>query len=289
VKNKVRILVSLKNADRKDVRNLFESDDYRLVLKDYLARQSKGAKLNLAKVLGCQPGYLTQILTGKSDLSAEQAERFTSHVGWDAVHTQFFLLLVARTRAGTHTLKTHYTHEIERLREQSMVLKNRFRPEMVLTVEDQATFYSSWHYGALHVSVSIPGCDTAESSSRYFNLPLRRVNEVLQFLTRVGLIRETEGGKLTIGSTQVYVGTDSPLVTKHHTNWRMRAIDSFDRGQPEHLHYSSVISVSRADVKQIREIMAAAIQQIRAIVRASKDEACFSYAVDLFEMGGEGR
>jgi uncharacterized protein (TIGR02147 family) len=269
------------------VRNLFDCQDYREVLAGFLSQKSKGAKLHLARVLGCQPGYLSQILAGHSDLSAEQAERFTSHLGWDASRTQFFLMLVALARAGTQSLKDHYVREIERLREQSTVLKNRFRPETILSVEDQATFYSSWHYGAMHVSVSIPGCDSADGLSRYFRLPLKRVNEVLQFLIGVGLIREVDGGKLTIGSTQVYVGSDSPLISKHHTNWRMRAIESLDRPHADHLHYSSVISVSRADIKQIREIMATAIQEIRTIVRASKDEACFSYGLDLFEVGRE--
>lgn len=266
------------------MRNLFEYNDYREFLKDFASSKGKGGKVVVAGIVGCQPGYLSQIFGGNSDLSPEQAERVTSHLGWDSPSTHYFLTLVSHARAGTPGLKKHFAQELERLRSQSLVLKNRFKPQVVLTIEDQATFYSSWHYGAMHVSVSIPGCDTTTGLAQYFALPEKRVNEVVQFLLRTGLIKEDEN-RLVIGSTQVYVGTDSPLVSKHHTNWRFRAVEALDRYKAEHLHYSSVISVSRADVAQIRELFANVIQQVRAIVRASKDEACFSYALDLFELG----
>jgi uncharacterized protein (TIGR02147 family) len=268
--------------------NLFEFEDYRAFLQEFLGARGKGAKLHLAGIFGCQPGYLSQILSGSAELSPEQAERLTSHLGWDGQTTQYFLLLVARARAGTKGLQSHLQREIDHLRSQSQVLKNRFKPEKVLSIEDQATFYSSWQYGALHVSVSIPGCDTARGLQELFGLPEKRINEILQFLLRAGLVKSSDDGRLSIGSTQVYVGTDSPLISKHHSNWRMRAIESLDRYKEDHLHYSSVISVSRSDLREIREIMAQTIQQIRAIVRDSKDEACYSYALDLFEVGGGG-
>ena len=218
-------------------------------------------------------------------MSAEQAEKLASHLGWDVSTTTYFLLLVAHARAGTKGLVQHYESEIERLRLEAQVLKNRFKPEKILSIEDQAIFYSSWHYGAIHVCVSIAGCETEEGIASYFDLPLRRVNEIVQILTRVGLIKKSEVGTLAVGSTQVYIGSDSPLISKHHTNWRFKAIDSLDRYKEGDLHYSSVISISKTDVERIRELMTNVIQQIRAIVRESKDEKCFSYALDLFEVG----
>lgn len=264
---------------------VFEFESYRAILEDYLEMQPKGAKLRLAGILGCQPGYVSQILNGDSELSPEQAERFTSHLGLDFSSTQYFLMLVSFERAGTTTLKSHYRVEIERRRSEAQVLKNRLRPEKILSVEDQAIFYSSWHYGAFHVCVSIPGCETEEGISQYFSVPLKRVNEVIQFLLKVGLVKKSDSGTLSIGSTQIFIGSDSPLISKHHTNWRVRAIESLDHYKDKHLHYSSVISVSKSDVDKVRELMVSLIQQIRSIVRESKDEACYSYAMDLFEVG----
>ena len=269
------------------MRNLFEFQDYREFLSNFLQSSKKGAKLRLSQVLECQPGYLSQILSGASELSAEQAQRFTSFLGFDASMTHYFLLLVFHARAGTKSLRDHYQSQIETLRSQSQVLKNRLKPDKILAIEDQATFYSSWHYGAMHVCVSIPGCETEAGIASYFNLPLKRVYEVVQFLVRVGLVQRQVEGNLQIGSSQVFVGTDSPLISKHHTNWRFRAVDSFDRYKDSHLHYSSVISVAHSDVEKIREIMAQAIQKIRAVVRESKDECCYSYCLDLFEVGAK--
>lgn len=265
--------------------SVFEYEDYRKFLSDYLKSQGKGAKLRLASAIECQPGYISQILSGTTNMSAEQAEKFTSHLGWDISVTRYFLLLVAYARAGTKSLANHFKLEIGRLRGEAQVLKHRFKPDKVLSIEDQATFYSSWHYGAVHVCVSVPGCETEDGIASYFDLPIKRINEVVQFLIRVGLIRKSESGRLSIGNTQVYIGSDSPLISKHHTNWRLKAIDALDRYKETHLHYSSVISISKADVDRIRELMSQTIQEIRTIVRDSKDEKCFSYALDLFEIG----
>jgi uncharacterized protein (TIGR02147 family) len=267
------------------MKSVFGFADYREFLSDYVANQPKGAKLRLAAIVDCQPGYVSQILGGTANLSLEQAEKLANYLGWDGASTHYFLLLVSFARAGTPGLRKHLQTEIHKLRGESAVLKNRFKPEKVLSIEDQATFYSSWHYGAIHVCVSIPGCDSEPGIASFFHLPEKRVNEVVQFLTRSGLITRARDGRLSIGSTQVYIGADSPLISKHHANWRMQAIAALDRYKDSHLHYSSVITISQADVARVRELMAKTIEDIRAIVRPSKDEACFSYALDLFEVG----
>ena len=219
------------------MKTIFEYEDYREFLGDFLAAQGKGAKLRLAETLVCQPGYVSQILSGAANFSAEQAEKFAAELGWKAAMTQYFLLMVAHARAGTVGLRKHLAEEIRRQRGQALILKNRFNPEKVLSLEDQATFYSSWHFGAIHVSVSIPDCETEAGLAAYLDLPLKRVNEVVQFLLEVGLIKYGADGRLAIGSTQVYVGADSPLISKHHTNWRLRAIEAQDRYKENHLHY----------------------------------------------------
>lgn len=267
------------------MKSIFEYEEYRDFLTDHLSSQGKGAKLRLAEILTCQPGYISQILAGTANMSPEQAEKFTSEMGWSSPMTQYFLLLVAHARAGTTGLKKHLAGELSRHRGEAQVLKNRFKPEKVLSVEDQATFYSSWHYGAVHVSVSIPGCESETGLAKYLDLPLKRVNEITQFLLRVGLIKQDAGDRLVIGNTQIYIGADSPLISKHHTNWRLRAIEAQDRYKENHLHYSSVVSISEKDIHRVRELMATAIEKIRAIIRESKDEKCFSYAMDLFEVG----
>lgn len=153
-----------------------------------------------------------------------------------------------------------------------------------LSVDKQSVFYSSWHYGAFHVAISLPDCNTEKKLSDYFQLPLKRVNQIVSFLEEVSLVTR-EGTKLKVGPSQVFLGSDSPLISELHTNWRIEAIKSLDRYTEKDLHYSAAFTASYEDVAQIREIMVDCIEQIRSVIKPSKDEGCFAYGFDLFGVG----
>lgn len=81
----------------------------------------------------------------------------------------------------------------------------------------------------------------------------------------------------------------SPLVAKHHTNWRMRAIASLDADPGQDLHYSSVISVGEKDISKLQAILIEAIEKARALVRDSPEEAGVCYSLDAFRLDGAGQ
>lgn len=265
-------------------KSLFEFTSYKEYLNCTLDDAPKGARLSLAKAAGCQAGYVTHVLSGNAHFSLEQAEKIAHHLGHSDEQRHFFILLVNFGRAGTESLRRYYRRQLDDLRENRRILKNRVKFQKTLSVEKQAEFYSSWHYGAFHVGVSIPGCDTEKGLSDYFGVPIHRVNKVVSFLETVGLVVR-EGSSLKVGPSQVFLGSDSPLISKHHMNWRIEAIKSLDHYTERDLHYSGVFTASHNDIEIIREVMVAAIERIRDLIKPSKDEACFSYGFDLFSIG----
>lgn len=100
----------------------------------------------------------------------------------------------------------------------------------------------------------------------------------------MGLINN-QGGNFTPGDVRIHLGHDSPMISKHHTNWRIQAVRSFERETPQELHYSGVISISREDLPRVREALVRALEEVRRIVKDSKDEAVYCYALDLFGLG----
>jgi hypothetical protein len=96
---------------------------------------------------------------------------------------------------------------------------------------------------------------------------------------------EAKGGKFKTGRVSLHLANDSNLVKQHHTNWRLRAIESMNHEEKNDLHYSSAVSVAFDDVPKVREIMLKTIEQIRAVVKKSSPEDCiYSYSMDLFEL-----
>ncbi len=57
-----------------------------------------------------------------------------------------------------------------------------------------------------------------------------------------------------------------------------------ESGQLENLHYSSVISLSKQDVQQIREILIKTIERIKPIIQRSPEETLYGFSMDFFGM-----
>ncbi len=264
-------------------KSIFEYKDYKSYLCNTLEQRSRGERSRLAEAIRCHSGYVSQVLNGSAHFSLEQAELINGYLGHSKDQSSFFLLLVQHDKAGTSSLKRHFAEQMNELTEKQFVLKNRLEFKRSLSREDQAIFYSSWHYGAVHVLVSVPGCSTLKGISAYLGIPIEKTSEVIQFLLSVGLIVQV-GDHYDIGTTHIHLEHDSPMISKHHTNWRLQAIQSLDFQRSEDLHYSSVITASYEDSPKIREILVKAIEEVRSVVRPSKNEAAFSYGIDFFEL-----
>ena len=109
-------------AENKKQKDLFEYSSYKDFITSKVGPRNgrKGVRGAIARALGCQPTYISQILYAKAHLSLEQAEALTKFFGLTTDEAHFFLLLVQRERAGTQNLKTYFNGQIERVREQRL-------------------------------------------------------------------------------------------------------------------------------------------------------------------------
>jgi uncharacterized protein (TIGR02147 family) len=165
------------------------------------------------------------------------------------------------------------------------VLKDRLGVKESVSPEDQAKFFSSWLYAAVHVLVSLPHCQTKEAIAEYLGISLKRAGEILEFLMSLGLVEQKPNGRYMMGVASVHLGQDSPMISKLHTNWRMKAIQSLERESPEDdIHYSSVVTISSADQELIKSKVVKFIAEIKAIVKPSKEEGIHSFCLDFFRI-----
>lgn len=268
-------------------KEISEYHDYRAYLIDFIRNQpgkGHGFKSKIAEALGCRLAYLSQVLNTSANFSPEQAESLNKFFGHTSDESEYFHLLVSYERAGTFDLQQRLKNQIEKFREKRLVLKDRVDIKKTLDIVDQATYYSAWYYAAIHILCTIKGFQNRENISQYLNLPVERVTEVLEFLIGVGLIHK-EGGSYKAGVSRIFLGNDSPMISKHHTNWRMRAIDSLDKNLKSDLHFSTVVSIAREDAKRIKEQLVKDIEEARAVIRESKNEdELHCLCIDFFKI-----
>jgi predicted transcriptional regulator len=160
---------------------------------------------------------------------------------------------------------------------------NRLKVSQPLGQKDQVVYYSNWYYSAIHVLASIPGFQTTLEICKYLQLDLKKVQEAVEFLVGIGLLAyESKSQSLKVGRESFHLGFDSPLISKHHMNWRLQAIRAIEKCEPDNLHYSSVISISKEDAQIIRETLVKTIEGIKPMVRKSKEEVLKSFSLDFF-------
>lgn len=249
-------------------------------------KRGHGIQRKLAQATHCQSTYVSRVLKGQGHFNLEQAAAINAFLGHTEEESHFYLLLVQSEKAGTPVLRSYFQKQMSEVLQRRLVLKNRLAVTQSLSESDQVHYYSQWYFAAIHIALTIQELQTREALARYFRLPLARVTEVLDFLMTRGLA-QMEGARYQIGVTRIHLGADSPLISKSHINWRLRAIQSLERGARDDLHYSSVVSVSRKDLLKIKSELVDKIESLKQIIKESPAEEMACFAIDFFKVSEE--
>jgi uncharacterized protein (TIGR02147 family) len=271
------------------VPTIFDYQDYKLFLLNL--SDAKGArsgfKSALARACGCNNAYISTVLGGKANLSLEQAECVANFLQLLSDESHFFLLLVQRARAGTRSLRAYFDQQIDPLLKAKLNVQKRLGANEELSAKDQAQYYSSWMYAAIHVALSIPRLAKSPNElAKYFNLPPARVKTILEFLVRAGMAVFSSGsgsssGRYAIGPRHIHLGKSSTVITRHHSNWRLCALRMIEDEGEQNLNYSSVVALSRRDADKVREILLSAVKKSVDLIMTSPEEEVFVLNVDF--------
>lgn len=151
-----------------------------------------------------------------------------------------------------------------------------------LASEDQSLYYSSWHYAAIHIMVTIPGLNTRETIAGALNLDEERVAAVLRYLTQVNLVSETDHGQFAVGNAVIHANPKSRNAVQHHNNLRSLSLQSLQNPKDEDLYFSSFVSLSKADRPRVRQRLLDVIDQIQKDVLPSNAEELTVLNIDFW-------
>ncbi|MDB2447380.1 TIGR02147 family protein [bacterium] len=266
--------------------SVFDFEDYKKFVVEKLKdgpNNGRGLRRKLAEKIGCQAAYVSHVLVGYKHFSLEQAEAIARYFKFRNDETEFFLTLVEHNKAGTIQLKNFLKRQLKAKRESHQKIKNRVGIKTEISPEDQAMYYSSWHYQAVRMALTLPNTNTTEAISQKLNVPIERINEVLGFLLSRSLIKEDHGRYVSTELT-IHLGNDSPLISKLHTNWRIHTLKNLDRKNEEDFHYSGAVTLSEGDFHKVRETLMDALVKSHNTIKPSSSERLCVLALDFYEM-----
>jgi uncharacterized protein (TIGR02147 family) len=266
------------------MQSLLTYDHYKSYRTDRLDSDPRGRGMRsaLARATRCQTAYVSAVLRGNAHFTPEQAEAINEFLSHTETESDFFLLLLQFNRAGTDALRKRLKRQLEKIKESRFDLKKRLSVQQSLNLEDQSVYYSQWYFAAIHALASIPGFQNISALASRLRLDASVVSESVQFLLGAGLLEQNRHG-LKVGKKQLHLGAESPLIAKHHMNWRLQAMQSLSRKQSNNLHYSSVTTLSEKDAERIKDMVISLIREAKAIIRDSKEETLQAFTVDFFQ------
>lgn len=264
---------------------IFSYEDYRSFIRSYISQRPRngfGESKKMATHLGISPTFFSQILSGLKQLSAEQANVLAEYMGLGDLEAEYLFYLVSRERAGTYKLKNFFEKKLAALKDQSFKIQKRINFVKIMSDEEKSIFYSSPLFAAvsLYTSTKKSGVTLEEIEER-FSISRRKSSEVMRFLTQTGLCLESSGS-YSMGTQSTHVGQDSPHLIKHHTNWRLRAIQAAENLDERELMYTVQVSLSRKDFALLREEMVQFIQRFLEKVYPSPAEEIANLNLDWF-------
>jgi len=265
---------------------IFQAKSYKTAVIQALedARFGRGARSKLAEYLGVQASFVSRVLVGDQDFSAEHAVRVAVFLELNPEETDYFILLHHRDRAGAKDLRTHYQKQIDRIDDRLSLVRSKVRADRrSLSDADALRYYGAWYHIAVHMFLRIPGMDVATIAGA-LSLSVGKVKESIGLLEEIGMIAE-EKGKWKVLDDRIHIAKESLGLRAHHMNWRQASVRAWDEGGPEDMFYSLVMSTDAAGMKKIKEILHQAISAIDPVLGPSEDREVHALTLDLFRVG----
>lgn len=243
----------------------------------------RGRRTQWAQTLRCQTSFVSQVLTERAHLSLEHAVKTAQFLNHNSIERDYFMLLVQKGRSGSVELSGYFDSQMRKILKDREQIKSRIQVQQTLSEADQMKYYSTWHYSAAHVLSALPGLNTLEAMSRRLMLAPKKTKQILEFLEERKFVQKDKG-EYKIGSARIHLENGSPMLPRHHANWRMKAIDAIDSENEKDLHYSAVLGISKKDQEKFKEKLLKLLEEFEPMIRDSKEEVPVIMNLDLFEL-----
>lgn len=265
--------------------SIYEFSDYKKYLKKWLEaqpKQGRGLIRKMADHLRMSSTMMSHILSGDKHFSMEAANDLFGFMGLDEQESEFFLLLLSYAKAGSFSLQERLKKKIQSEQKKAGEISKRVKADADLPNVLKTIFYSNWLYTGVRNMSACPQFQNVDDIAKHLNLPRATVHKVIEFLTKNGLCLE-KSGKITPGPKQTHIGHDSPLVSRHHQNWRLQGFTKMIDADDKNLFFTAPMSLSHETSEIIRQKIPSFIEEIIKLVRPSPSETIRCLNIDWFE------
>ena len=265
--------------------NIFDFTDYRELLLSIVKHRTArgGTQASLAEAMGCQAAYFSQVLKGRGELTEDHIIGLCEYLELDENSSEYFLLLLRTSRAGTNKLRSYLKKQSKKLAEKSKLLENRLQASKDISNEALGIYYcSSWIPSLLHVATSCEDLQTIKQLKARFNLPEDLIETHLRDLEKFDLVAFDQGRWKYAGGS-MHFPKSSPLDQQLQLGRRQLSSQSIPLRRTDDLNYSVVFACDQETKKLIHAKFLETIDFIHKTVEPSPSEEVFTICIDFFK------
>jgi uncharacterized protein (TIGR02147 family) len=267
---------------------IYSHTDYRSYLRKTIAESAGrergwGGITRWTTAVGCQRSHGSRVLSGDKDLTREQALATAEFLQLKEAESDYFLLMVDFANAGSKSLREHIHRKLKALKKTQLNLDQSLQPPPLANTTQEAWYYSSWYWSAIHILTSVPGYSTPAKIAAKLSLPVAQVEFALDQLAKAGLVKKQQG-HWVFSSSSVHLPKNSPMTSVHHNNWRQRAVANAQFPQSESFHFTTVQSISAADAEKFQAKLVHLIEEYQRMALPSKPEELIALCCDFFKV-----
>lgn len=265
--------------------SIFDYTDYKAYVKDWVKFQPKrgrGILRRMAEHLNVSPTMLSHVFQSDKHLSIEAVSELVQFMGLAEDEFDYFLLLVLYGKAGSYGLQMRLKKKIVIEQKKASQITKRMKADTELQEAIKSTFYSSWLYSGVRNMTACPSFKDVDQIANHLRISRNAVQKVVDFLLQNGLC-VIKDGRLDVGPQQTHISHESPLVVKHHQNWRLHGLTKMNEGNERNLFFTSPMSMSRQTTEEIRPLILSLIEDVRKKIRPSPSEIVRCLSIDWFE------
>ncbi|MCK6599480.1 MAG: TIGR02147 family protein [Bdellovibrionaceae bacterium] len=266
--------------------SIFDFSDYRKFIFAWLSKQplkGRGFYSKLAEKLSTSNAAVSQIFKGQREISQEHALELAEEFNFNEKELSYFLLLTDFARTSSFKLKKILLQQIQKIQNEQRSLANKVEKDKLLTEQVKSIYYSSWLYTGLRNLVALEErTDSLNFLAERLKIHPQQLSKILDFLTQNQLL-VLDNKKLKVGPQKTHLEKDSPFVTKHHQNWRLKSMTEMVNQKEIDLFYTAPMSLSEDLAKKIRAQLIDFISEMVKEVGESKSETVRCLNIDWFE------
>ena len=247
--------------------------DFRSYLKDWFKHRKERQPGYSMRTFARNPtlgisstSFMTNLIKGARNLTQRQRLAFIKALKLEGLEAEYFDFLVQFNQAKTLDEKNYFFSHLSKHR----------GSQAKLLLERQYAFFAKWHHSVIWNYLGLPrseGSPARIAKHLAEELPTEQVQESLDLLTGMGLIKKTANGydvaERHLVTDKVFMGQ---VAKDYHREFLGIASAALDRYPPEKRQFNVLaFSVSDKGFEAVKQRIGAFLQEVREIVDRDED------------------